>query len=161
MVADGTFYAPGATASTFFGGAVSIYGNYIAISATSFDLPVGVGAVFVFFFNGTSWAFQQRLTAADPGNDLFGLSISLYNNTIVVGAPAATEEYANQGLCLCISRSGTVWTQQAKLVVPKTNAYGNSVSLSGDLLLIGAPDTRHIQPMRYGCHRYIRQGFHL
>jgi FG-GAP repeat len=138
----GLFTAPSGMAGAYFGFSVSIYGNYIAVSAPFFDLPTGLGAIFVFFYNGTSWTFQQRLTASDPGNDLFGCSISLYNNTIAVGARVATEEYANQGASYVFFRSGTVWTQQAKLIIPKTNSFGNAVSLSGDFLLVGAPDTR-------------------
>jgi hypothetical protein len=139
---NGVFSAPGGMAGAYFGFSVSVYGSYIAISAPFFDLPTGLGAIFVFFNNGTSWTFQQRLTASDPGNDQFGYSISLYNNTIAVGARSAFEEYANQGSAYVFFRTGTSWSQQAKLVIPKSNLFGNSVSISGDFLLIGAPDTR-------------------
>jgi hypothetical protein len=138
----GLFTGSGGTASNLYGSSVAIQGNYIAIGSPFFDLPVGLGAIFVYFFNGTSWTFQQRVTCSDPGNDLFGISIGLDGNTLVVGARSAQGDYPNQGSAYVFTRTGTVWSQQAKLVVPKSNLFGNDIDIAGDFLIIGAPDTR-------------------
>jgi hypothetical protein len=146
---NGAFTGSGANAGAYFGGSVSIYGSYVAISASFFDIPApstGLGAIYIYFFNGTSWSQQARLSASDAGNDLFGYAISLHNATLVVGARSKFEEYSGQGAAYVFFRSGTSWSQQAKLVVPKTMAFGSSVSISENILLIGAPDTRRYDP---------------
>lgn len=143
---NGVFTAPGAPASTFFGGSVAIYGNYAAIGSTTFDLPVGNGAVWVFFFNGSSWIMQQRLTSSVPANELFSICLSLDNATLAVGARSRFGEYSGQGAAYVFTRSGTTWSQQAMLMLPKTNNFGWSVSLSGNYLAIGAPGTRLYEP---------------
>ncbi|HEX2628913.1 MAG TPA: hypothetical protein VHM26_07875 [Chitinophagaceae bacterium] len=139
---NGVFTCPGGMAGAYFGTSVSIYGSYIAIGASFFDLPDGLGAIFVYLFNGTSWTFQQRLTSSDPANEQFGYSVALDNATIAVGARARLVEYSGQGAAYVFFRSGTLWTQQAFFTIPKTNSFGNSVAVSGNYLIIGAPDTR-------------------
>ena len=47
------------------------------------------GAVYMFLTanSGETWSEAQKLTASDGGaDDLFGRAVSLYSNTLVVGA---------------------------------------------------------------------------
>jgi N-acetylglucosamine kinase-like BadF-type ATPase len=76
------------------------------------------------------------------GGDLFGTSVSISSdgNTAIVGA------YGNDngaGAAYIFTRSGTTWTQQAKIVASDkqpSDFFGWSVSISGDgnTALVGA-----------------------
>ena len=86
---------------------------------------------------------QAKLTASDAAaNDDFGWSVALSGGTAVVGAlnhdTAAGE---NAGSAYVFVRSGTTWSEQAKLTASDAAAgdyFGWSVSLSGDTLAVGA-----------------------
>ena len=120
------------------------------------------GAVYVFVRDGTTWTQQAYLKASNaqgtgPGDidgDEFGTSVSISDDTIVVGAPLedsnATGVDGNQsnndagrsGTAYVFVRNGETWTQQAYLKASNTRAinfFGSSVSISGDLLVVGAP----------------------
>jgi FG-GAP repeat protein len=77
-------------ASDWFGFAVSISGDTVAVGA--FRNTVGShaeqGSLYVFVRSGTSWSQQQKLTASDgAANDHFGGSAAISGNTVVVGSP--------------------------------------------------------------------------
>jgi hypothetical protein len=44
------------------------------------------GAAYVYVRNGTTWTFQQKLTATQPlSNSSFGISVDVLDDTVVVG----------------------------------------------------------------------------
>ena len=116
-----------------FSVAVSSDGN-TAIVGGPFDNS-GAGAAWVFTRNGGTWTEQQKLT----GNDLTGpaqlgwsVALSANGNIAIVGGPG---DNGSVGAAWIFTRSGTTWSEQAKLV--GTGAVGNaeqgySVALSGD-----------------------------
>src|SRR6516225_3417515 len=69
---------------------------------------------------------QAELTAADgaPG-DIFGFSVALSGRTAVVGAPFKN---SNNGAAYVFVRSGTTWSQQAKLTIAHGAAGRRSAS---------------------------------
>ncbi len=71
-----------------FGYSVAIYNTIIAIGA---PYKNGLrGAVYVYELNvtGTSYEYKQTLTASNAdANDLFGFSVTVYENTIAISAP--------------------------------------------------------------------------
>lgn len=90
---------------------------------------------------------------SDPG-DAFGLSVAVSGDTVVVGAPredsAAVGVNGSQddnsasfaGAVYVFVRDGAVWTQQAYLKASNTgvgDTFGDSVSISGDTIVVGAP----------------------
>lgn len=150
-----------------FGDPVSVSGNTIVAGAMLEDSnATGVngnqsnnsatqsGAAYVFVRDGTTWSQQAYLKASNTGaNDQFGNSVSISGNTAVVGAwqegSNATGINGNQsnntagfaGAAYTFVRSGSTWTQQGYLKASNTGAsdqFGYSVSLSGDLLIVGA-----------------------
>ncbi|MBK7093855.1 MAG: FG-GAP repeat protein [Saprospiraceae bacterium] len=124
-----------------FGMSVSISGDYALIGA-EFD-NYNQGSAYIFHRNGTAWTQQAILTALDAANKYFGVSVSISGDYAIIGA-----HYDNiginfeQGSAYIFNRSGTVWTQQAKLTASDGAAndkFGWSVSISGDYAVIGAP----------------------
>lgn len=96
--------------------------------------------------------YPDRQQAKLIGTDIIGtgiiqgssVSLSKYGNTLAIGGPGDDD---NQGATWIFTRSGTIWSQQAKLigtgsVMGSVPRRGTSVSLSadGDTLAVGAPD---------------------
>ena len=82
---------------------------------------------------------EPKLTASDPAAfDEFGNSVGISGDTAVIGAPGKSP----LGATYVFVRSGSVWSQQQKLTASDTSAgdrFGNSVGISGDTAVIGAP----------------------
>ncbi len=102
------------------------------------------GSAYVFTRSGTTWSQQARLTAADGSDrDWFGVRVAIEGDTAVVPADADDSDVngVDSGSVYVFTRSGTTWTQQAKLTASDGAAvdlFGYSVALSGDTILIGA-----------------------
>ena len=111
------------------------------------DKGTDSGAVYVFTRVGTVWTQQQKLLASDGVTlDYFGYSVSLNVDASIalIGAPYDDDKGNNSGSVYVFTRSGTIWTQQQKLLANDgvTNDYfGLSVALSADasIALIGSP----------------------
>lgn len=97
------------------------------------------GRAFVVTHNGTSWnsSFQYLDATGLPAGAWFGMSVAVENSIIAVGA------FGNgvlTGKVRIFQREGTAWVKQPDLSVAggeSDNAYGVSVALSGDTLLVG------------------------
>jgi hypothetical protein len=104
-------------------------------------------------------AQQAYLKASNTGEaDMFGLTVAISGDTIVVGAPYessnATGVNGDQsndlatyaGAAYVFIRDGTTWSQQAYLKASNTDAgvvlfgdqFGGSVAISGDTIVVGA-----------------------
>jgi T5SS/PEP-CTERM-associated repeat protein len=154
-------------ANDLFGFSVAVSGDTIAVSAIgessnatgvngnqSNNSSVGSGATYVFVRNGTNWTQQAYLKASNTGaGDQFGTSVALSGDTLVVGARledsnttgingnGSDNSAAESGAAYVFRRSGTNWIQQAYLKASNTGAtdqFGNSVAVSGDLVVVGA-----------------------
>ncbi|QOJ15824.1 MAG: thrombospondin type 3 repeat-containing protein [Planctomycetia bacterium] len=137
--------APDAAAGDEFGCSVSISGESAIIGAKSDDdAGGGSGSAYVFVRSGTAWSQQAKLTALDAaGGDSFGHSVSIGDALAVVGSIADDDGGTNTGSAYLFSRSGTTWTQRAKMTASDPGAqddFGHSVSLSGSTILCGAKD---------------------
>ena len=118
------------------------------------------GAVYVFVRNGTTWSQQAYLKASNTdAGDLFGISVAISGDTVVVGAPFeasdATGVNGNQdnnnaqqaGAAYVFVRNGTTWSQQAYLKASNTDPgdeFGISVAVSGDTVVVGAHYERSV-----------------
>lgn len=169
--------------SDLFGGSVSLSadGNTLAVgaywessaatgistdaSAGSDDLAASAGAVYVYSYDGSSWAQQAYIKASniEAGDGFSTLSLSANGNTLAVGAyqedssatginpasdsGAGTGEFDNSaadaGAAYVFSRTDSTWTQQAYIKASNTKAgdhFGYDVYLSddGSTLAVGA-----------------------
>ncbi|MGI9102362.1 MAG: hypothetical protein ACR2IF_07930 [Terriglobales bacterium] len=131
-----------------FGYAVSVKADTTVIGAGAKNSIQG--AAYVFTRSGSTWTQQAKLTASDAANsDFFGASVSLDGDTTVIGAE---DKNSAQGAAYVFTRSGSTWTQQQKLTpsdVATGDHFGNSVSLSVDAVLIGAPLKNSAQGAAY------------
>ena len=136
---------PAANASSGpFNGSVSLSGDTVVFGAPGdTDRGASAGAVYVYTRNGATWSLQAKLTASDTDvQDSFGGCVSISGETLLVGARYADDGAIRPGLAYVFTRSGGIWTQQARLKASNAATYdwfGYSVSLSGDTAIIGAP----------------------
>lgn len=128
-----------------FGNSIAMDGNYAVIGAHLDNIASAPdqGSAYIFFFNGTNWVQQAKLTAADgAASDNFGCCVSISGDYIVVGADGDdVGSNSNQGSAYIFLRSGTTWTQQAKITAANGAAgdnFGCSVSISGSYIAVGA-----------------------
>jgi VCBS repeat-containing protein len=155
------------TAGDWFGCSVAVAGDTVVVGAQSEDssttgvtvsgtpneLASNAGAAYVFVRSGTTWTQQAYLKADQvTAGDRFGGSVAVSGDTVMVGASAedssttgvastANELASNAGAAYVFVRSGTTWTQQAYLKAGNTeagDAFGNSVVVSGDTVVVGA-----------------------
>lgn len=133
----------GAT-NDYFGRSLAVAGDTIVVASVQADIATSVdqGAAYVYFRTGTTWAQQAKLVANDGASlDYFGESVAINGDSIIVGASEdTTGTNVQQGSAYVFTRSGTTWTQQAKLVAGDATAFdyfGYSVSIDNNTAAIG------------------------
>jgi hypothetical protein len=97
------------------------------------------GAVYVYTRSGTEWSQQAYLKASNTDDeDLFGYSVALSGDSLVVGAWRAV---SGAGAAYLFTRNGTMWSQQDYLKASNTEAddnFGNAVAISGHTVVVAA-----------------------
>jgi hypothetical protein len=127
-----------------FGVSVSLDENTAFIGAYRDDTDNGgdSGSVYVFTRTDNTWIEQEKLVASDgAAGDWFGISVSLDGDTALIGAFYDDDDVADSGSAYVFARTGTTWTQQAKLLPDdgdEGDYFGDRVSLDGGTALIGA-----------------------
>ena len=92
------------------------------------DNEIDSGSAYVFFRNGTTWETQQKLFPSDgAAGDQFGISVSLDGNTAIIGAYQDDDRGADSGSAYVFVRSGSVWSEQQKLLAWDERPTTNSV----------------------------------
>lgn len=127
-----------------FGRAVALSGDTALVGAPNAAITgTETGAVYVFVRSGTTWSEQAKLVALDyVVFDGFGSNVSLSGGTAAIGSPYADAFGENSGAAYVFVRSGTSWSQQAKIIPidgRSLDLFGSSVSLSGETLAVGSP----------------------
>lgn len=137
--------APGTTAGARFGASVCLSTNTAVVGAERYEGhgKYNGGAAYVFYRSSSVWSQQAILVADDLAHgDFFGKSVSVSGGTAVIGAYMAdTAAKGESGAAYVFARSGTNWTQQAKLVASDAatdDVFGCSVAVLGDKAVIGA-----------------------
>jgi len=135
----------------YFGYSVSISGDTIAVGAHGEDSGGdAAGAAYVFSRNqggANAWGQIKKLTASDP-QDLvtFGNSVSISGDSILIGASIESTKGRGAGAAYVFSRDqggANAWGLVQKLMALDAQPYdyfGTSVSIAGNMILIGAPN---------------------
>ncbi len=106
------------------------------------------GAAYVFTKDSSGWGQPIKLTAGSDGarNDLFGYSVAVDGDTIVVGAYQLEYQGVNNtvekpGAAYIFTKVDGVWSQAAKLTASDgavKDRFGYSVAVGGDTVVVGA-----------------------
>ncbi|HEV7780270.1 MAG TPA: hypothetical protein VGO58_03340 [Chitinophagaceae bacterium] len=129
-----------------FGNSVSVSGNY-AIVGTPGDMiggNTGQGSVSIYQNIGGTWVLFQKISdATGAAGDGFGHSVNIAGNFFMAGAPfddvGAT---VNQGSVSIYQFNGSLWVLMQKIVDGGgafSDEFGQSVSISGNHAVVGAP----------------------
>jgi hypothetical protein len=125
--------------NSHFGSPVAISGDTAVVGAPF------TRAAYVFVRNGTNWSLQQKLMPGDRTIEYFGHAVDISGNTIVVGAYDLAASSAT-GSAYVFSRYRSFWEQSHKLTANDSVSFGNAVAISGDTIVVGAPDVAGINP---------------
>ncbi|MRG91502.1 hypothetical protein [Polyangium spumosum] len=134
-----------------FGSSVALSGTTLVVGSPFDDNTVGgvnavdTGSAYVYLKGASTFVLQgSKLTAgaAAAAQDEFGTAVAISGDTIVVGAYGDDDNGSVSGSAFVFFRTGTTWSQQAKLAPPDGKAndwFGYAVAVSGDTALIAAP----------------------
>ena len=131
------------TANDIFGDRVAISGDTALIGAYWDDANgAETGSAYVFVRSGAVWSQQQKLLPSDPetGNR-FGQSIAISGDTVVIGAYLNNDMGNDSGSAYVFTRSGTVWSEQQKLLPSdgaENDAFGIGTAVLGNTIIVGA-----------------------
>lgn len=149
-----------------FGDSVAVSGDIAVVGAPDKTVgsAVGQGQAYIYVRSGASWSEQASLIASDgSSNDQFGYAVSADGDTVVVGAPMRSIGASlYQGQAYVYVRSGTTWSEQAKLVGSdgaKFDGFGFSVAVSGGTTVVGALQKKVGTATTQGqAYVYVRSG---
>ena len=158
----------------FFGRSVALEGDTALVGDPAhYSGTREYGYAYVYVRNNDEWTLQQRLDSGVGNNEFdgFGESVALSGDTIVIGAEdkdigdyASDPEnsYLDTGNVHIFERKGDHWYRQDPLFPgdPRNSKnFGNSVSVSGDTLLIGAyGDDPHEKYKSEGSVYFYKRG---
>ncbi|MHC4976917.1 MAG: hypothetical protein ACYTF7_09985 [Planctomycetota bacterium] len=138
-------FAPDAAGDDAFGYSISVSGDTLLVGAIGDDdNGSGSGSAYVYRWSGGGWVFEAKLTASDGASgDAFGSAVAMDGGTALIGAQYTDGGGALSGSAYVFVRSGTTWTEQAKLMASDAalgDQFGEAVALDGDTALVGAFD---------------------
>jgi FG-GAP repeat len=137
LVADDEAAGDASGASIALGGDTAVVGAYLDDGAGQDS-----GSATVWVRSSSGWSREARLVASDAAaDDEFGYSVGIQGDTAVVGAPGDDDAGPLSGSAYVFVRSGTNWSQQAKLVASDAatlDSFGWSVAVQGDTALVGS-----------------------
>ncbi|MGB5713610.1 MAG: FG-GAP repeat protein, partial [Waterburya sp.] len=133
-------------ANDFFGVSVAINNNFAIVGAPREDMGgSNAGAAYIFERgdNGT-WREGKKILASDPvAGDLFGHSIAINNNFVIVGARKKDTGGSDAGAAYIFERdSNGTWSEGKKILASDPKAgdeFGHSVAISNNFAIVGSP----------------------
>ena len=160
-----------------FGSSVVLSGDTALVGAYGDDAPAAdQGSAYVFVKPAGGWAttstYTAKLTASDgAADDLFGYSVALSGDTVLVGAVEDDGTGADQGAAYVFIKPAGGWATTSAYISKLTasdgaagDAFGISVALSGDMALVGAyrSDAPTVnQGSAYFYQEYLSSNFEL
>ena len=127
-----------------FGYSVALTSTYAVVGSTSDDYVLtDQGSVCIFQFNGSTWEFMTKVYDDTPVNlEEFGTSVAISGERLVVGVPRDIVSGVQKGSAFVFNYDGANWQYSANLIDGDglaNDGFGQSVSISGNEILIGAP----------------------
>lgn len=135
----------GATSSKMLGWSVSISGDTVVMGA--YGTNSNTGEAHIYQWISSSWYGKGKLTASDGiSYDLFGHSVSIDDDYIVIGAPGHDLTTGGEGAAYVFEKPTTGWadmTETKKLIASdaaSADSFGRHVSVNGSKAIITAPE---------------------
>lgn len=131
-----------------FGYSVSINDDFLIIGAPGQENSGdNNGSVYVYRKINNDWEFSQKLTSFAPNQPGdFGRSLSLNNNTLVIGYSTAPSNGKSLRRAYLYELNGNTFEFKFFLGQPdeqENNGFANVVAASDSIILIGAPQSQY------------------
>ncbi len=142
-IPDAEFIADDGAQYDGFGRTVAVSGDVVLVGAPNDDdNGSGSGSAYLFSYDGANWIDEDKLIGA--ADEYFGTSVALDGDTAVIGAPESggTEDEYGPGAVYVFRYVGAAWGAGTPLTAADGAAedyFGNSVAISGDTVVVGAP----------------------
>lgn len=126
-----------------FGASIASEGSTVVVGRAGSDTGQPLqGAGYVFEERGATWVNTTTLLPSVANDrNLFGASLDISGDTIVVGAPWDSSVNSQTGAAFVFVRNGSSWVEQARLVPPTSTAaqfFGSDVAIDGDTIAVVA-----------------------
>ena len=121
-----------------FGGALDADGDRVLVGAQASGTG---GRAYVFRREAGVWSQETRLSSSFPeAGGGFGARVALDGDRALVGASREDRAAVDDGAAYVFERTGTTWTQTARLgaLTGPDGNFGSSVALDGTAAVIGA-----------------------
>jgi uncharacterized repeat protein (TIGR01451 family) len=146
-----------------FGISVGISGDVIVVGAWGEDDGgADAGAAYVFHrmkVSADDWGEVDKLTAPDAqADDFFGFSAAISNDVIVVGARFEGSGGTDAGAVYVFQDDAENWQETTKNIASDAGSpdwFGWSVSVSGDVMVVGAKRESGDSGAAYVFHRLL------
>ena len=128
---DGQLPTPGT--ATYFGHCVSVSNDVALIGSLTGE------SVFVFRYNGVAWIQEAEIEHPEGSGLTFGRAVTVSGDMAVIGAYDGSTGVA---YVYRFDPDTQEWNTEAKLTAVNGDSgdvFGASVSISGDIVLVGAP----------------------
>ena len=125
-----------------FGSAVAIWGDTLVVGARYADVgATDAGAAYVYHKDGADWNLTATLTNPAPVADaLFGYSVAVYDDTVIVGTPRDHASGEDAGAAYVFdARSGNQIGTLANPLPEDYEQFGHAVAIFGHTALVSAP----------------------
>ena len=144
----------------FRGTSVAIDDDVIVVGIPNKDTQERTdgGAIDVYRHDGTTWDLEQ--TFLGPHGSLMGTSVAVDDNFILAGAPADLYgSLSGAGFVRVFQYTGTTWVVEQSILdcTPEEgDMFGESVSISGGQVVVGAPGEDQNGIMNLGAAFYFQ-----
>jgi hypothetical protein len=132
-----------------FGSAIALNDHTLVVGMPNDDeLAENAGAIYMFARDRERWQEQgSKLTATTTharANEQFGHSISMTDNTLVVGTHLeASDDFMGAAYVFAFERL-IGWVEEPTQLQSEPTSFGNSVAISHDTIIVGAPKDNEI-----------------
>jgi hypothetical protein len=125
-----------------FGYSVSVSGNTVAVGAFAWGGSTGQAYV----FDATTGGLIAVLDNPSPPRGLFGLSVSVSGDMVAVGAPGDDTGAPDSGQAYVFDATSGGLIATLANPSPSSNAHFGTVSVSGNTVVVAAPDDNRPRP---------------
>jgi len=125
--------------SSKFGDAIALDDQHIVVTSEGYYAS-DTGRLFI-YDRATDTETIIENPGPGGGNDLFGCSVALFGNIIVVGAQYDDTLDDNSGIVYIFKKNSGVWENVQAITAPtgsRSDYFGGSVATDGDLIVVGA-----------------------
>jgi hypothetical protein len=150
----------------YFGFSVAISMDTLLVGSAHSGAGAHSGVAYVFQLQASTWIQMQELVGSDTGQyDAFGNSgVAIFGDTAICAAADNPDPAINAGAAYAFQRVGSTWTQTAKLSATDGkhgDLFGNSISISGHTVFVGAFDTDDACPGLITCNSGSAYAFEI